>query len=126
MKCARFAPLLCAWALLAAWHDAIGQQPLQDPTRPPPSVAAREPAEKDVRTPVLQSIVIRRDRRVAIISGQEVVQGGKFGDAVVDKITETEVVLRSGTQRRVLQLYPDVNMSNKEPTTPPRRERERR
>ena len=46
----------------------------------------------------------------AIIGGEMVKLGGKYGDARVIKITESEVVLRSATGTETLRMYPDVTM----------------
>ena len=58
--------------------------------------------------PVLQSILITPTRRSAIISGELVAQGGKFRDARVVRITDSEVVLRTGRNQETLKLFPGV------------------
>jgi hypothetical protein len=54
--------------------------------------------------------MIRPHNRSAIISGQRVELGGRYGDARVAAISESEVVLRSNGGTDVLRLYPDVHM----------------
>ena len=93
---------------------AVAQsQGLTDPTRPPASVALAgaasdgEPAAP--AAPQLQSILVSREaggRRVAVINGETVKQGMKVGDAVVERVGETEVVLRRGKARETLKLFP--------------------
>jgi MSHA biogenesis protein MshK len=83
---------------------------LPDPTRPPaiagPAHSGSGAAPGAAAAPVLQSIMISPHRRMAIISGETVKLGEKFGDAQVVKITETEVVLRTGKELQTLKLYP--------------------
>jgi MSHA biogenesis protein MshK len=71
------------------------------------SSADNEPEQ--VRAPVLQSVLITPTHRAAIINGQRVELGGRYGEARVLKITETEVVLRSVAGTEVLKMYPNVD-----------------
>ncbi|MBI1965841.1 MAG: hypothetical protein HYV99_07025 [Betaproteobacteria bacterium] len=85
-------------------------QAMNDPTRPPGGFAAGDP---DVAGDaggglVLQSVMISPTRKSAIINGEMVRLGGKYGDAVLVKVTENEAVLRSGSETQVLKLYPGV------------------
>ncbi|HEX6828748.1 MAG TPA: MSHA biogenesis protein MshK [Burkholderiales bacterium] len=97
------------WLLLAGAAWAAGpaaEQELTDPTRPADvrdSVAAGAP-----QGPVLQSVLISPVRRVAVIDGQTVPLGGRFGAATLVAVTETEVVLKEGNARRHLRLLPAV------------------
>lgn len=86
-------------------------QGLTDPTRPPAELAVKAPVTEGAASPVhqLQSVIISPTRRAAIINGVVVELGGKYGDAVLAKVSEDEVVLRSGTSREVLKLYPAVD-----------------
>ena len=77
---------------------------LQDPTRPPTSIEGTAPAASS--GPALQSVLVSPGRTIAIISGRTVKLGDRFGDAVVMKITESEVLLRSGKQVQTLKLFP--------------------
>lgn len=110
--------LLCGsivLALLAApWATAEG---LSDPTRPPPGLAgaAAGGAVSEEKGPVLQSVLISSGRKSAIIGGQVVGLGEKFGDARVVRITESEVVLQTGTTKEVLRLFPDVDKRQARP-----------
>jgi MSHA biogenesis protein MshK len=85
-------------------------QGLPDPTRPPASLGVVESASAVASTsgPELQSILISPTRRIAIISGQHLRQGDKFGEARVARISESEVVLRNGSESQVLKLFPQI------------------
>ena len=106
----------CAWA-----------QSLPDPTRPPAAYTQGANAEDTVRDPVLQSIIITPQRRFAVIDGQRVELGARFGDARLMTITDTEAILVSAQGRQVLKLFPDVHMKSTtlapETRRKPRRER---
>ena len=109
---AEFMSDLRKWLVLGAMliaSSAMGEV-LPDPTRPPDAL---NPVFGNAVTvnagPVLQSVLISRGRRVAIISGKQVRVNDKFGDARVMKITETEVVLQSGKDRQTLKLFPEMD-----------------
>jgi hypothetical protein len=100
-------------ALLVVLAGAIGSasasaQIMTDPTRPPAVVAAEVP-QGAAPANQLQSVVISPTRRAAIINGVPVELGGKYGDAVLTKVAEDEVVLESGGSRQVLKLHPAVD-----------------
>lgn len=80
---------------------------LPDPTRPPAFIAVGS-EQSAAAAPVLQSVLISPTRVVAVISGQTVKVGDKFGEARVIKIAESEVVLRNGQDVQVLKLFPNV------------------
>lgn len=83
---------------------------LSDPTRPPASLGFAQEANPQalVSGPVLQSVLISSGRKMAIISGQTVIPGGKFGDAQVVNITEGQVTLSSGNNILTLKLFPSM------------------
>jgi len=90
------------WCGLAVAQDAA----FVDPTRPPnavPDSDATAPAG-----PRLQSVLISPHRREAVISGQTVALGGKYGDAIVIRISEGEVALRQGREIQTLTLLPEA------------------
>ncbi|WP_243490014.1 hypothetical protein [Massilia violaceinigra] len=100
--------LLCALALAA---QAASAQPLPDPTRPPASLTtpAGDAAAPHSVEPQLQSVLIARHaggRHVAVIDGQTVRLGEQFRGARVAQMTQNEVVLVKGRERRVLRLFP--------------------
>lgn len=99
-------------AVLASVMPAPGAaEPLPDPTRPPAGLqegAAAAPAAADVAGPVLQSVMISPERLAAIIDGNVVELGERFGDARLVKVTETGVTLRSASGAQELRLFPSV------------------
>jgi len=104
MKRALVFILFCFAGSVAAQRAA-----LVDPTRPPSAAGesnAREAARP--RGPQLQSVLISPTRRVAVISGNTVVQGEKYGSATVVAITEGAVLLRYADRKETLHLIPDV------------------
>jgi MSHA biogenesis protein MshK len=104
------------WTLSAACmviaSSAIKAESLKDPTRPPAeltrAVADSGSAAANAAAPVLQSVLISPGRTVAIISGQAVRLGERYGDARVVRITEREVTLRSGKDVQTLKLFPNI------------------
>jgi MSHA biogenesis protein MshK len=92
-------------------------QILVDPTRPPTPVVtqASEAAAPGFQ---LQSVMISPTRRSAIINGVTVELGGKYGDAVLMRVAEDQVVLRSGTSQQVLRLHPAVEKVGPKPIEP--------
>lgn len=86
---------------------------LNDPTRPPLSIAepVADAGGAAVIPPAgLQSILVGKFRRIAIIDGQTVELGGRIGDAKLVEVNATSVVLRTPQGRRVLTLFPDAKV----------------
>jgi MSHA biogenesis protein MshK len=81
--------------------------PFNDPTRPPNTVDAGV-ATGPAAGPRLESVLIAPDRRVAVISGQQVRLGDKFGDGQVVRITASEVVIRTEDATETLKLFPEA------------------
>lgn len=82
---------------------------LVDPTRPPMTVSESSAKESAAPAgPQLQSVLISPTRRVAVISGSTVVQGGKYGNATVASISEGEVLLRYADRKETLHLISGV------------------
>lgn len=103
--------VLLAAAMLLVPMAALSQE-LADPTQPPAGLAVQAPAGAPVSAGApnqLQSVIISPKRKAAIINGVVVELGGKYGDALLTKVAEDEVVLRSGTSWEVLKLYPAVD-----------------
>ena len=95
--------------LIAALASAAAQAaPFADPTRPPNASETGSGGQGAVAGPRLESVLIAPDRRIAVISGQPVSLGGKYGEARVVRISESEVVLQNGDQRETLKLFPEV------------------
>ena len=80
--------------------------PFADPTRPP--IILSEEGVAATSGPRLESVLIAPDRRLAVIGGQQVRLGGKYGEGQVVRITETEVVIRNGDATETLRLLPEA------------------
>lgn len=91
---------------------AASAQVAVDPTRPPDALAVNA-ADTDeaggAGGVMLQSVMISPTQKAAIISGVMVKLGEKYGDAVLVKVSENEVVLKSGDVQQVLKLHPGVD-----------------
>jgi MSHA biogenesis protein MshK len=100
----------CASVLACCASAALAQSAsLADPTRPP-NVVAEGAGEAAVRAgPQLQSVLISPTRRVAVISGQAVSLGGRYGEATVASITESAVLLRYAGRQETLRLISGVD-----------------
>lgn len=102
---------LAAALALAIFSAGVAAQS-SDPMRPPSGFGV---GEADVETAetgggmTLQSVMISPAGRAAIISGVMVRLGEKYGDAVLVRVSESEVVLKSGSDSQVLKLYPGVD-----------------
>lgn len=115
-------------ALLCSVTGLCGAQALSDPTRPPaqltpvPLSAGASASELIGSTrPTLQSVLIARapgGRRVAVIDGQTVRLGEKFKGAVLAGVSDNQAVLRRGSERQVLRLYPSLAPSPGTPDNP--------
>lgn len=87
--------LLATGMLVGPVHAESSLSALPDPTRPP--AAFYEPANDagEVTGPVLQSVVIPvKGRPVAVISGQQVTLGGRYGESRLIRLSESEAVLQ--------------------------------
>ena len=98
-------PNLSACLACLALAMASAAAAMNDPTRPPASLT-ESPGLR--AAPVLQSVIIGKGTRAAIIDGERVEIGGRFREARVVKITEDEVVLREDGTTQVLKMFPDV------------------
>jgi MSHA biogenesis protein MshK len=107
--------LLLAFAGGVAGSAAAQAPAMSDPTRPPAVLGVQggqggdAGAPGEPAAPQLQSILASREpggRRVAVINGELVKRGTKVGDAVVERVGETEVVLRRGKKLETLKLFP--------------------
>jgi len=112
--------ILALGAVLALLPAVASAQITTDPTRPPAQAAAEVPQGAVANQ--LQSVMISPTRKAAIINGVVVELGQKYGDAVLMRVGEDEVVLRSGDSRQVLKLHPavekKVEVARAEPVTP--------
>lgn len=98
---------LLQWLLCLLPGLAMAQG-LADPTRPPGMLAESSQAAAGSGGPVLQSVMLSPTRKVAVISGEMVVLGGRYGGARLVRLTETEAVLQNGSEQTVLRLHPQV------------------
>ena len=98
---------LCAGVLATFLASGALADGAPDPTRPPAALLA-EPAGTAPASSKLQSVLISAGRKSAIIGGQLVHVGDKYGEARVTRITESEVVLKTGSATETLKLFPDV------------------
>jgi MSHA biogenesis protein MshK len=118
--------LAAALALMFFSASAMAQVG-NDPTRPPTGFGVGG-ADADITDTgggmTLQSVMISPTSKTAIISGVTVKLGEKYGDAVLVKVAENEVVLKSGTTSQVLKLYPGVE--KRESAPPPAKSAPRR
>jgi MSHA biogenesis protein MshK len=97
-------PLVLALALAAA-ACAAQAAPFADPTRPPLAPEAAKGGAALPGGPRLESVLIAPDRRLAVISGQQVTLGSRFGDGEVVRITESEVLIRKPDGEESLKLF---------------------
>jgi MSHA biogenesis protein MshK len=100
----------CAGACIATFAVSAAAA-MNDPTRPPASLpeSAAAAVSAPLRAPpVLQSVIIGRASRAAIIDGERVEIGGRYRDAQVVRIAEDEVILRKDNMTQVLRMYPGV------------------
>lgn len=90
--------------------QAGGAEMLPDPTRPPAGAGFSESGANPVvdAGPVLQSVKIAPGRRMAVISGQLLVEGDSLGAARLEHIGASEVILLGPEGRQTLKLFPDV------------------
>jgi MSHA biogenesis protein MshK len=102
-----------SFALLIALSGGMSSawaQLTNDPTQPPVGYATESPELPAASGGLtLQSVLISPSHRAAIISGVMVKEGDKLGDAVLVKVAENEVVLKSAGASQVLKLYPGVD-----------------
>lgn len=102
------AATLFALALFALAGTASAQV-LADPTRPP-NLAGLSPGGEIAPPsgPVLESIVLSPQRRLALINGKLAGIGDRIGAATLVAIEIDSVRLREGAGTRVLKLLPEV------------------
>ena len=94
---------LLAFALLlpaGAWAQPAM---LVDPTRPPAGVDRGAPLAEVGVSPLQSVLIPKKGRPLAVIGGQTVPLGGKYGDSTLTAINEREVVraATSGTVQHV-------------------------
>lgn len=110
------------FCLLSSVFCPLNAEELHDPTRPPvssavPSQWAAVQRATGSRSSGLQTTIISKSRRAAIIDGKTVELGEKHGNARLVEVNEGSVVLQDEKTRRVLTLFPDVKMTQRENNT---------
>ena len=90
---------------------AVAGAQVPDPTRPAAAVLAPEaagslatPAESGVQTVILRP----GGKSAAVINGKYVSVGGMVGDKRVQKISESEVILKGPGGREVIKVMPAI------------------
>ena len=96
--------LFCLAGLLSLPLQA-GELP--DPTRPP-NFSGTGKSEAEARKG-LQSVIVSRERSAALIDGQTVELGGKYGDFKLIEVNETGVILEGAKGRLEMSLFPGVH-----------------
>lgn len=88
---------------------------LPDPTRPPASVISPSdlPVSEPAKPAGLQSVIVSKSRSAAIIDGQTIELGGKYGDVRLIEVSDTGVILQGARGKRTMTLFPGVSMSKK-------------
>lgn len=79
-----------------------------DPTRPPVGQDSADGAAAPVDSGI-QTVILRPGgKSAAVINGQYLRVGDKFGDKRVLKISESEVILKGESGREVLKVMPAI------------------
>ncbi len=93
---------------------------MTDPTRPPEGIGGAynggiqsADGQVEAKPAGLQSVIISKTHRAAIIGGQLVELGGQYEGARLVEISEGRVVLLGSKGRQVMTMFPDVKMSGK-------------
>ena len=115
--------LVIAISFLLATVHCYAEE-LSDPTQPPSGIYGASNGqdaalERKIISPSnngLQSIIISPERRAAIINGKTVELGETIGRAKLVEVSESGVVLQNAGSRRVLALFPGVNLTIKTST----------
>ena len=93
--------------LVALAATAAAAAPFADPFRPPRQI--EQPVADDVaKAPAgsrLESVLIGPDRRIAVINGQQYLEGDRIGDGRVLRISESEVVIRHPDRDEKLTMF---------------------
>jgi hypothetical protein len=96
------------------------QAQVPDPTRPAGAQMTPE-AGSGTTAPIesgVQTVILRPGgKSAAVINGQYVVVGDKFGDKRVQRITETEIVLKGESGREVIKVMPSIEKTRAGGTT---------
>lgn len=106
--------------LLLCLTQITPAETLPDPTRPSIDLnssgvsSAADAVPVDTAPRGLQTIIISPKYRAAIINGETVSLGGISGDARLVEVRENSVILENARGRRVMELFPRVNIRKNE------------
>lgn len=105
--------VIAATLALSAGHVWAQGQVLSDPMQPPALVAPAKAGASESSTGdgVLQSTLLSKGRRIAMIDGKPMQVGDRVGAAVIVAIDPASVTLNEAGATRVLQLYHGVEIS---------------
>ena len=108
------------FGVLCGISSPLAASELADPTQPPAGIydmqGGGQGAANVIRSRTnngLQSVIISPQRRAAIINGTTVELGEKIGGAKLIEVNEGGVVLQSIRGKRMLALFPGVNLKMK-------------
>ena len=104
--------VMAVYCLLSAAYCYA--EDLPDPTRPPAEISAGSGPAVGVVNNGLQSIIISPNRHAAIINGHTVELGAKYGNSTLVEVNERGVVLLGKQGKRLLALFPDVQLRMKD------------
>lgn len=96
-------------ALLLLSGLQLAAAPLEDPTRPPDFVGGASgisSGQDEIPVWRVSSILISRDRRVAVVNGKTVNQGDEVDSARVIRISPTAVTFRNSVETFTVKLLP--------------------
>jgi len=105
-KCCNVGVLL----LLCAASACVSAEVLPDPTKPPAEISAPQGGGM-LSANLLRTIIISPHRRAAIIDGQTVELGAKYGNARLIEVSASGVVLEGSQGRQALTLFPGVEIT---------------
>ncbi|MDH5469470.1 MAG: hypothetical protein OEY45_10370 [Gammaproteobacteria bacterium] len=81
---------------------------LDDPTRPYQANVFEQRKTQPASRYNLNSTLVSKNRRVAVINGTHVTEGETVGDATVIRIRKHDVTLQSPDRQITLTLLPDI------------------
>lgn len=110
----RLRVIAVALALAPGWGPCLAQA-LSDPMRPPAFAAPAGAATGEQASGgglVLQSTLLSKGRRIAMIDGKSMKVGDRIGRARIISIDPGAVTLREANTTRVLALVPGVELTS--------------
>lgn len=114
--CCRYAVQLTALYFLSSVFCQA--EALSDPTRPPAEISTPQAQVAAPKEPGLQSVYISPIRRAAIINGQTVELGGRFGNSRLVEVNESGIILEGAQGRRIMALFPGVELVSRAAAIP--------